>query len=79
MAKSAENFDGAQKAAVFLMAIGESAAAEVMKHLGPREVQKIGVAMSALEIVSPENVQTSINDFMDSVRSHTGIGIGSED
>jgi flagellar motor switch protein FliG len=79
MAKGAENIDGAQKAAIFLMTIGESAAAEVMKHLGPREVQKIGVAMSALEVVSPSNVQTSIADFMESVRSHTGIGIGSEE
>jgi flagellar motor switch protein FliG len=79
MAKAEENIDGAQKAAIFLMVIGEAAAAQVMKHLGPREVQKIGVAMSGLEVVSPSNVTTSINDFMSSVRSHTGIGIGNED
>ena len=81
MAEEAQssNMDGAQKAAIFLMVIGESAAAQVMKHLGPREVQKIGVAMSALEVVSPGNVSSSVSDFMESVRSHTGIGIGSED
>lgn len=71
--------DGAQKAAIFLMVIGENAASQVMKHLGPREVQKIGVAMSELEVVSPSNVSTSVNEFMTSVRQHTGIGIGSEE
>jgi len=73
------NLNGAQKAAVFLMAIGEDAASEVMKHLGPREVQKIGVAMSALEVVSPTNVETAIEDFSQAVRQHTGIGIGTDD
>ena len=34
--------DGVQKAATFLLALGEDGAAEVMKFLGPREVQKIG-------------------------------------
>ncbi|MEX2375710.1 MAG: flagellar motor switch protein FliG [Dehalococcoidia bacterium] len=78
-ATHSSNMSGAQKAAIFLMVIGEAAAAEVMKHLGPREVQKIGVAMSALEVVSPTNVSSSVSAFMESVRNHTGIGIGSDD
>jgi flagellar motor switch protein FliG len=41
MAEPARSIDGAQKAAIFLMTVGEAAASEVMKHLGPREVQKI--------------------------------------
>ena len=56
MAEASKGMDGAEKAAIFLMVIGEASAAEVMKHLGPREVQKIGVAMSGLEVVSPSNV-----------------------
>jgi flagellar motor switch protein FliG len=79
MAEAAKGLDGAQKAAIFMMVIGEGPAAEVMKHLGPREVQKIGVAMSGLEIVSPANVTSTVSEFSDSVRQHTGIGIGAED
>ena len=36
--------DGLNKSAILLMSLGEDEAAEVFKHLGPREVQKIGAA-----------------------------------
>ena len=39
--------EGVQKGAILLLALGEDEAAEVMKFLGPREVQKLGAAMSA--------------------------------
>lgn len=76
---AASSLDGAQKAAIFLMSIGEGPAAEIMKFLGPREVQKIGVAMNGLEVVSPSNVTTALTDFAQQVRSYTGIGIGNEE
>lgn len=79
MAEAASTLDGAQKAAILLMSIGEGPAAEIMKLLGPREVQKIGVAMTGLEVVSPGNVKTAILEFIDMVRSYTGIGIGNEE
>ena len=79
MAEESTGIDGAQKAAIFLMTLGEGPAAEVMKHLGPREVQKIGVAMSGLEVVSPQNVNNTLGDFLQMVQSHTGIGIGTEE
>lgn len=79
MAEGTNGLDGSQKAAIFLMTVGEGAAAEVMKHLGPREVQKIGSAMSGLELVSPQNVNGAMGEFMQQVRQHTGIGIGTED
>lgn len=79
MAEASTSMDGAQKAAIFLMVIGEGPAADVMKHLGPREVQRIGVAMSELEVVSPANVSSAVVEFTQLVRQHTGIGIGTED
>lgn len=79
MAEAAAPLDGAQKAAIFLMSIGEGPAAEIMKYLGPREVQKIGVAMTSLDVVSPTSVSTAIGEFIELVRSHTGIGIGNEE
>ncbi|MGR8921690.1 MAG: flagellar motor switch protein FliG [Gammaproteobacteria bacterium] len=79
MAQASSSMDGAQKAAIFLMVIGEDAAAEVMRHLGPREVQRIGKAMSELELVSPANVSSAVGDFSTSVEQHTGIGVGNEE
>jgi flagellar motor switch protein FliG len=79
MAEEGKGLNGPEKAAIFLMTVGEAPAAEVMKHLGPREVQKIGVAMSGLEVVSPQNVNSALTEFLQTVRTHTGIGIGTED
>ena len=36
------------RAAMLLMSIGEADAAEVLKHLGPKEVQRVGTAMSTM-------------------------------
>ena len=79
MSEATASISGPDKAAIFLMVLGEGAAAQVMQHLGPREVQKIGVAMSGLEIVSPNDVGVAVEQFSKSVREHTGIGIGNEE
>ncbi len=71
------DLSGVDKTAVFLMSLGETTAAEVLKHLGPREVQRIGSAMAGLDNISRDMVQGAITDFVDSVKQHTGLGIGS--
>jgi len=74
----AAKLTGADKAAIFLMTLGEGAAAEVMKHLGPRDVQTIGVAMSNLDKVSKQMVEVTMTDFIDRMQKETPIGIGSD-
>ncbi|MFT4583495.1 MAG: flagellar motor switch protein FliG [Gammaproteobacteria bacterium] len=76
---SPEKLSGPDKAAIFLMTVGESAAAEVMKHLGPREVQNIGSAMSNLTNVSKEMVEVTMTDFIERMQKQTPIGIGSDE
>jgi flagellar motor switch protein FliG len=44
-----EKLSGVDKAAIFLMTLGESTAAQIIQYLGPREVQKIGTAMATLQ------------------------------
>ena len=39
------------KAAVLLLSLGEADAAQVLRHLGPKEVQKVGTAMAQLRNV----------------------------
>lgn len=70
---------GAERAAIFLMSLGENEAAEVMKHLGPREVQQLGVAMSAMENVSRDKVNGVIGEFVQTVEEQTALGIGNTD
>ena len=55
--------EGIEKAAVLLVSLGEEHAAEVLKHLGPREVQKLGHAMATLRKVPRARVEEVLDDF----------------
>ncbi len=55
--------DGITKSAMLLLTLGENEAAEVLKHLGPREVQKLGAAMASLKSVPRDQVEAVVNDF----------------
>ncbi len=74
-----EGLDYAQRAAVFLMSIGEESAAEVLKHMGPKEVQRIGVAMTSIGDVNKDVVKSVLEEFLETVNSQTSVGMGAED
>lgn len=67
-----------EKAAVLLISLGEADAAEILKHLGPKEVQRIGEAMSRLDNVPQSRVESVVSDFLDVVSDQTGIGINND-
>ncbi|KEA64302.1 Flagellar motor switch protein FliG [Marinobacterium lacunae] len=67
-----------EKAAILLISLGESDAAEVLKHLGPKEVQKIGEAMTQLDNVPQSRVESVVTDFLGVVSDQTGIGINND-
>ncbi|WP_297292375.1 flagellar motor switch protein FliG [Oceanicoccus sp.] len=66
------------QAAILMMSMGEKEAAEVLKHLGPKDVQRIGTAMTALENVPQEHVEHVMTNFLEEARSITGLGMGSD-
>jgi len=70
---------GTERAAILLLTLGEKEAAEVLKQMGAKEVQRIGAAMAKLSNVSREEVQSVIADFSISVENQTSVGIGAED
>ncbi len=65
------NDDGIERSAMLLLSLGEDEAAEVLKHLGPREVQKIGAAMAQIKAVPRERVES----VLDELKEHTANGI----
>jgi len=58
-----EQEDGLQDAAIFLMSLGEEEAAEVFKHLSPKEVQRLGETIARMRAVSREKVDKVIEKF----------------
>jgi len=69
--------DGVEKSAIFLMTLGESEAAEVLKYLEPKEVQKISSAMMTLKNLNREQIAQVFHDFLVSASSKTTIGMDS--
>lgn len=62
--------DGLEKAALLLLTLGSDEAAEVLKHLGPREVQKLGLSMASMPAQSRSRVEELINEL----ESHCELG-----
>jgi flagellar motor switch protein FliG len=71
--------EGITKSAILLMSLGENEAAEVFKHLGPRDVQKISAAMAALKGVTRENVTSVIDEFCVQAGDGGALGGASSD
>jgi len=67
-----------EQAAVLLMTLGEGDAAEILKHMGPKEVQRLGTAMSQLANVEQSTVEAVLGGFLDEVRTLTGLGMGAD-
>lgn len=68
----------AQKAAVLLISLGESDAAEVLRYLGQKEVQQLGLTMSNLDNIPQSTVESVMADFMESISDQTSIGINND-
>jgi flagellar motor switch protein FliG len=67
-----------EQAAVLLMSLGERDAAAVLRHLGPKEVQRLGTAMTQLQNVSQSDVEAVVTSFLNEASTLTGLGVGSD-
>ena len=79
MADPTTNLTGVQRAAIVLLSLGEQQAAEVLKHMGAREVQKLGVAMTSIGGVSREAVSRVFDEFVEVLAQPSGLGSGADD
>ena len=70
---------GVMRSAILMLALGEDEAAEVMKFLSPKEVQKLGTAMSTLKSVGREQVESTVNEFMIEVEQSSDFGLDSDE
>lgn len=67
------------QAAILLMSLGEAEAAEILKHLGAKEVQRLGSAMARLENVSREQASFVMTNFVGALEEQTALGVGADD
>jgi flagellar motor switch protein FliG len=55
--------EGLEDAAILLMSLGEEEAAEVFKHLAPKEVQRLGETIAKMKAVSRDRIVKVIDSF----------------
>lgn len=70
---------GPERAAILLMSLGEAEAAEVLKHMGAKDVQKVGQAMATLTNVSRDRATEVLESFCTELDSQTSLGVGADD
>jgi flagellar motor switch protein FliG len=79
MAAEHTEINGAQRAAILLLTLGEQEAAEVLKHLSARDVQAVGSAMASLSSVSRAQVEQVLDRLNEDMGRQTALGVGTEE
>ena len=67
-----------EKTAILLITLGADHASEVLKHLGPKEVQKLGHAMAALHSVPRTKVAEVIAEFQQKAAESAAVNIDTD-
>lgn len=70
---TASEDEGLQAGAILLLALGEDCAAEVFKHLSPKEVQRLGERMARLTTVAAPQFEEVMARFERTVDTHRSL------
>ena len=67
------------RAAVLLLLLGEQEAANIIKYMDPKEVQRIGAAMVSAADMSQEAVNYVLDEFVSTLKGQSSLGLGTSD
>ena len=70
---------GYDKAALLMLSLNEDDAASIFRHLEPKQVQRLGMAMASMSDFSNEKVTAVQRLFINDIQKYSNIGVGSED
>jgi flagellar motor switch protein FliG len=79
MADKPVELAGTQRAAILLMSLSEQDAANVLKQLDAREVQKLGVAMAEIKQITREQMTSVLDNFIGTLDGTANVASGSPD
>ena len=72
-----EKLSNTQKCAILMMLLGEDEAAEILKNLGPKEVQQLGKEMYTVQGLDQDTVNQVLDEFLSIIKTQTDLGMGS--
>ena len=74
-----EGLTSTDRAAVLLLLLGEQEAANIIKYMDPKEVQRIGAAMVSAADMSQEAVNYVLDEFVSTLKGQSSLGLGTSD
>jgi len=69
---------GVERAAILMLALGEKDAATILSHMGPKEVQELGMAMATLKNVTTQQMSEVMTSFVETLGDQTALGLDSD-
>ncbi len=72
--------EGVEKAAILLLSLSEEDAAQILKHLEPKQVQKLGTEMAKVDDMTQTKI-TAVHKqhFIEEIQNYSTIGFQSQD
>ncbi|MBU3022208.1 flagellar motor switch protein FliG [Aestuariibacter sp. A3R04] len=71
--------EGIEKAAILLLSLSEEDAAQILKHLEPKQVQKLGAEMAKVDDMTQPKITSVHKHFIDEIQNYSTIGFQSQD
>ena len=71
--------DGVEKAAILLLSLTEEDAAQILKHLEPKQVQRVGMAMAQTTDLNQAKIAAVHRRFIEQIQNFSTIGFQSEE
>ena len=71
--------EGVEKAAILLLSLSEEDAAQILKHLEPKQVQKLGAAMASIDDMTQAKITSVHKHFIEEIQNYSTIGFQSQD
>jgi flagellar motor switch protein FliG len=71
--------NGTERAAILLLTLGEQEAAQILKHMSAKEVQRVGLAMAKVKNVTRVEVEKVVSEFTTNVEAQTSVGVGADE
>lgn len=79
MTEGAADKPGLRAAATLLLSLGEGPAAEVLKYLTAKDVQRIGSTMSTIGPLSKAEVAETCRQFLEQADEQASVGVGADE
>lgn len=75
----ADQLSAFEKTAILLLSLTEEDAANILRHLEPKQVQKVGMEMAGMNDFTQERITAVHKKFLDDIQRYSSVGLNNEE